>query len=170
MTTWNIERLAKHHERSAFDCGHPSLNDWLQQRAGQHDRKDLSRTFVATLTGATEVVGYYAIATHCVMSATLPVDQAKGLPPLDVPVALLGRLAVDQKMQGQGLGSYLLIDALRRVSRLADEIGIRAIEVDAIDHSAKTFYLKFGFCELLDNPRHLFLSMQVVRKLRLDRP
>lgn len=170
MTQWNIERLAKQHERSAFDCGHPSLNDWLQQRAGQHDRKDLSRTFVATHSGAAEVLGYYALATHYVAPAALPDEQAKGLPPMDVPVALLGRLAVDRTVQGQGLGSYLLVDALRRVSRLADEIGIRAIEVDAIDDSAKAFYLKFGFCELMDDSRHLFLPMQIVRKLRLDRP
>ena len=94
-------------------------------------------------------------------------DEAKGLPRLDVPVVLLGRLAVHHGMQGHGLGTFLLIDALRRVQPIAEHIGVRAIEVDAIDDSARSFYMKFGFNPLLDDPRHLYLSMQVIRKLNL---
>jgi GNAT superfamily N-acetyltransferase len=168
MTAWVIERLLKRHDRSPFDCGNSSLNEWLKDRAGQFERKDMSRTFVATRTGSDVVAGYYALSTHYVSTASLSAAQAKGLPPLDVPVALLGRLAVDRTTQGLGLGGLLLIDALRRVVRLADEIGIRAVEVDAIDDSAKSFYLKFGFCELRDDPRHLFLPLHVIRKLNLD--
>jgi GNAT superfamily N-acetyltransferase len=168
MANWVIERLLKRHERSPFDCGNASLNHWLKERAGQFDRKDMSRTFVATQPGSVVVVGYYALATHYVSPVALSADQAKGLPSIDVPVALLARLAVDKTAQRLGLGGLLLIDALRRVSRLADEIGIRAVEVDAIDDSAKAFYLKYGFSELRDDPRHLFLPLQAVRKLKLD--
>src|SRR5271168_4307035 len=101
------------------------------------------------------VVGYYAISTHGVRREDLPDDQAKGLPRIDVPVVLLGRLAVDRSAQGCGLGSLLLMDALRRIELLSDEVGIRAVEVDAIDDAARNFYLKFGFMPLIDDPNHL---------------
>ena len=89
------------------------------------------------------------------------------MPRLDVPVVLLGRLAVDRSVQGQGLGSLLLIDALRRAQHLAEHVGIRAVEVDAIDEAARQFYSRFGFVPLLDDPNHLFLPMPVIRKLGL---
>lgn len=164
---WVIEPLADRHERAAFDCGVPVLNDWLAQRAGQFTRKDLARTYVAVRPGEVAVLGYYALSSHMVRFEALPADQAKGLPRLDVPVALLGRLAVDRPTQGQGLGAELLIDALRRVQHLADRIGIRAVEVDAIDESAKRFYERHGFVPLLDDPRHLFLTLRVIRALKL---
>jgi GNAT superfamily N-acetyltransferase len=112
-------------------------------------------------------LGYYAISTHGVGREDLPDDQAKGLPQIDVPVVLLGRLAVDRGAQGCGLGSLLMIDALRRIEGLAEQVGIRAVEVDAIDDAARNFYLKFGFVPLLDDPHHLFLPMSALRKLGL---
>jgi GNAT superfamily N-acetyltransferase len=158
---WTIARLGRDHDRAAFDCGHAALNDWLKQRAGQFDQRDLARTYVAVRGQERAVLGYYAISSHLVRRGDLPEDQAKGLPRIDVPVVLLGRLAIDRGVQGQGLGSLLLIDALRR----AEQLGIRAIEVDAIDHAARKFYEKFGFVALLDNSQHLFLPMSIVRKL-----
>ena len=90
-----VERLANNHDRAMFECGQPALDDWLKTRAGQYDRKDLARTFVAVLPGEGRVLGYYALASHRVRFEALPDDQAKGLPKIDVPVVLLGRLAVD---------------------------------------------------------------------------
>jgi GNAT superfamily N-acetyltransferase len=162
-----IERLAKRHDRSLFNCGQPALDDWVKTRAGQFDRRDLARTFVAVFAGQSLVLGYYALASHRVRFESLPEDQAKGLPKIDVPVVLLGRLAVDQSMHGMGLGSFLLIDALRRALQVSTEIGIRAVEVDAIDNRARSFYVKFGFEPLLDDPNHLYLPMRVIRKLEL---
>lgn len=162
-----IERLAKRHDRSTFDCGQPALDDWLKTRAGQFDRRDLARTFVAVVAQAPRVVGYYALASHRVRFEALPDDQARGLPKIDVPVILLGRLAVDQTMQGKGLGSFLLIDALRRALQVAREIGIRAVEVDAADDGARAFYLKYDFVPLLDGANHLYSPMHVIRKLAL---
>jgi GNAT superfamily N-acetyltransferase len=165
--TWIIERLAKSHDRSLFHCGQPALDDWLKTLASQFDRRDLARTFVAVLPGDGRVLGYYALASHRVRFEALPDDQAKGLPKIDVPVVLLGRLAVDQSMHGKGLGSFLLIDALRRALQVSTEVGIRAVEVDAIDERARSFYLKYEFVPLLDDPNHLFLPMRVIRKLNL---
>lgn len=168
MSVWVIERLSRSHDRSAFDCGQPMLNDWLKYQAGQFDRRDLSRTFVVTRPDEATVCGYYALSTHRVLSEDLPEAESKGLPRLDVPVVLLGRLAVDRSAQGQGLGAFLLIDALRRALHIAGQVGVRAVEVDAIDEAARQFYLKFGFRALNDDPRHLFLPMHEIRKLKLD--
>lgn len=95
--------------------------------------------------------------------------EAKALPRLDVPVVLIGRLAVDRSVQGQGLGAMLLIDALNRALQISLQVGIRAVEVDAIDATARSFHLKFGFRPLLDDPRHLFLPLHEIRTLGLDR-
>jgi GNAT superfamily N-acetyltransferase len=168
MENWSIRRLDKVHDRSVFNCGQPMLNEWLKDRAGQFDRRDLSRTFVATRPDETLVLGYYAISTHRVIYDVLPSTEAKGLPRLDIPVVLIGRLAVDQSVQGRGLGALLLVDALRRSMQISEQVGIRAVEVDALDDTARNFYLKFGFCPLLDDPRHLFLPVQEIRKLKLD--
>ncbi|MEX0715563.1 MAG: GNAT family N-acetyltransferase [Planctomycetaceae bacterium] len=168
MATWTIRRLDKMHDRSTFTCCRPMLDEWIKDRAGQFDRRDLSRTFVATRPDEVVVLGYYAISTHRVIHEVLPAAEAKGLPRLDVPVVLIGRLAVDQRVQGQGLGALLLVDALRRSVRISEQVGIRAVEVDALDDAARNFYLKFGFRSLLDDARHLFLPMHEIRKLKLE--
>ena len=168
MANWTIRRLDQAHDRSVFDCGQRMLNEWLKDRASQFDRRDLSRTFVATRPDAATVLGYYAVSTHRVIYDVLPSTEAKGLPRLDIPVVLIGRLAVDQSVQGQGLGALRLVDALRRSMLISDQVGIRAVEVDALDDTARNFYSKFGFRPLLDDPRHLFLPMQEIRKLKLD--
>jgi GNAT superfamily N-acetyltransferase len=161
---WVIERLDRTHERSSFDCGKPVLNAWLEQRAGQWDKKDLARTYVLVPKDKRTVVGYYALTNHRVSYEALPADQAKGIPRIDVPVVLLGKLAVSRTHQGMGLGSLLLVDAMRRACDVADRVGVRAIEVDAIDEEARAFYSKYGFVSLLDDRNHLILPMAVVRK------
>jgi len=168
MAAWTIRRLEKRHDRSAFACGQPLLDEWLSERASQFDRRDLSRTFVATRPDEMIVRGYYALSTHRVVYEALPTVEAKTLPRLDVPVVLIGRLAVDRGMQGRGLGALLLIDALRRSLQISANVGIRAVEVDALNEAARNFYMRFGFRPLLDDPRHLFLPLHEIRKLGLD--
>lgn len=165
---WIIEPFDRlRHDRTGFDCGHLVLNDWLATKVSQFEKKDLARTYVLVKTGVTNIKGYYALSNHTVVYESLPEDQAKSLPQIDMPVVLIGRLAIDRSVQGQGLGEFLLIDALRRAEYLAKKIGIRAVEVEAIDESAKHFYERYGILALADDPRHLFLPMSVIRKLRL---
>ena len=168
MAISTIRRLDKDHDRSAFDCGQAVLNAWLKDRAGQFDRRDLSRTFVATRPNEATVLGYYALSAHRVICDVLPNAEARGLPRLDIPVVLIGRLAVDRNTQGTGLGASLLVDALRRSLQISEQVGIRAVDVDALDQDARSFYQKFGFRSLLDDPRHLFLPIHEIRKLKLD--
>lgn len=170
MGAFEIRRFGPSHDRSHFDCGVLSLNDWLLKQVSQYERRDLARTYVAVQTGEMRVLGYYALSMHRVRHEELPADQAKGLPRLDVPVVLLGRLAVDRTVQGQGLGSTLLLDALARSAHISRQVGVRAVEVDAIDELAKSFCLKYGFTALLDDQQHLYLPMHVIRKLDLPEP
>ena len=164
---WVIQRLGKSHDRASFDCGKPPLNDWLQRLASQYQRRDLARIYVAVRENEPRVLGYYAISNHLVRYDALPEEQAKGLPTIDIPVVLLGRLAVDKTVQGQGWGTHLLMDALHRAAHISEHVGIRAVEVDAIDEAARQFYLKFGFVPLMDDRQHLFLPMHVICQLEL---
>ena len=165
---WSVEPFDRQwHDRSSFDCGIPILNEWLTTKVSQFEKKDLARTYVLVEAGSTVVKGYYALSNHTVAYESLPADQVKGLPQIDMPVVLIGKLAVDRSLQGQGLGEFLLIDALRRAEYLATKIGIRAVEVDAINEVAKRFYERYDFLSLSDDPRHLFLPMNIIRKLQL---
>jgi GNAT superfamily N-acetyltransferase len=166
--SWVIEALAPTHDRNPFDCGAIGLNDWLHKLAGQFVRRDLARVYVAVRGNEPRILGYYAISAHHVLHQMLPGELVKGLPRMELPTILLGRLAVDRSVKGEGLGRLLLIDALRRAQSLVDQIGIRAVEVDAIDDAARQFYVKFGFQPLLDDVRHLILPMQAIRKLGLS--
>ena len=165
--TWRIEELAADHDRSRFACGHGSLDVFLQQFAGQNQRTGVSRTFVAVRPGDRTVHGYYSLAAGSVEFQHLTDEQRRRLPRYPVPVAHLGRLAVDRAAQGRGLGAFLLVDALARVDRVDRDLGIHAVAVVAIDDAARRFYLKFGFTPMADDPQHLFLPMKTVRKLRL---
>jgi GNAT superfamily N-acetyltransferase len=165
---WGVEPFdRRRHDRSRFDCGAAALNDWLRTKAGQYEKRDLARTYVLVEAGQSSVKGYYALSNHTIVYEALADDQAKGLPRIDVPVVLIGRLAVDLSVQGQGLGEFLLMDALRRADSLSRRIGIQAVEVDAIDDSARRFYERYGFTRLKDDPRRLYLPMKIIRKLKL---
>jgi GNAT superfamily N-acetyltransferase len=170
MAEWRIQALSSRHDRSGFSCGQPSLDQFIEQLASQHAKRDFSRTYVAILPPAHRVLGYYALSAGSFDLSVLPEPERKKLPRHPVPVAHLGRLAVDQIARGQGLGAFLLLDALARCERLADEIGLHAVEVHAIDDAARNFYLKYGFEPLLDDVHHLYLPMKAIRKLALNQP
>lgn len=135
------EPLAAGHELSGFDSGVSSLDDWLRRRAMQNQASGGSRTFV-TCDGD-RVVAYYALAASAVASDATTGRFRRNMPD-PVPVAVLGRLAVDKTCQGRGLGRALFRDAARRVVVAADSIGIRGILVHAISGEAKAFYVGLG--------------------------
>lgn len=162
-----IEALRKDHIKAGFSCGKPSLDLFLRQTARQFDDKRIGRTFVLVDDASLEVIGYYTLASGNVGFDTIP--EGKKLPPkIPVPVVLLGRLAVDARHMGKRLGELLLIHALWRASIVAKHLGVYAVEVDAIDDDAKSFYQKYGFTPLLDDPRHLYLPMKTIEALELD--
>ncbi len=166
MTDWKIEHLGSHHVRTEFDCGEPSLSDWIKQQASQFVSRDLAKVYVLVRCDDPRVWGYYAVSTCQIRFEELPPKHSKGLPrKLSIPAALIGKLAVDRSLQGQKIGSVLLFDALRKVRDLSEAIGIRAIVVDAIDQRAREFYLHHDFIAFADDPDRLFIPLSIVRKL-----
>lgn len=138
--------LTEQHVLEPFDCGNEVLDDWLRRRAMKNQHLNASRTFVICLEGTMRVVGYYSIATGSVSHVDLGRSLRQNMPD-PVPVVLIGRLAVDVCTQGHNFGKWLLNDAVVRVSNLAEQVGIKAIMVHAINEQAKTFYEYFGFVQ-----------------------
>ena len=156
-----IEPLTGDHDRSLFDCGEESLNVFLKQFARQNDARGLGRTYVTVLPDETRILGYYTLSSGSIAVEQIP----EKLPRYPVPIAHLGRLAVDLAAHGDRLGGLLLIDALRRISRVAEQLGSYAVEVYALSDAARNFYLRYGFVELLDDRLHMYLSIKQIRKL-----
>ena len=157
-----VRRLDKRTKLEEFDCGASVLNEWLRQFAYSDQRAGASVTYV--LQRGTRVVGFYTLAPHAIESGEVGNRLGAGLPRhRPIPVILLARLGLDLSEQGSGLGADLLRDALARSAAAADEIGGRAVVVDAKDDRAIAFYQRFGFESLPDNPNHLYLLMKDLR-------
>ena len=156
-----IEKLAKHHDVSSFDCGKPSLNDWLSRFALANQQNDSARTYVLHRAG--RVIGYYSLSAGAVRKEESPARIAKGLARHPIGVILLARLAVDGTAHGTGLGKLLLLDALTRAMAASDAIGARAVLVHALDGEAEAFYKRFGFESSPLDPKQLMLLMKDLR-------
>jgi predicted GNAT family N-acyltransferase len=168
MDVWLIAPLGKEHDRAQFSCGEPSLDRFLKESARQNQDKDFSRTFVLTRENGTRILGYYSLTAGEMERASLPPEITKKLPKYPVPVVILGRLAVDQSVQGKQLGDRLLRDALDRCLSASTSIGIHAVVVDAISERAKAFYEKFGILPMIDSTLRAYLPLATVRKARRD--
>jgi GNAT superfamily N-acetyltransferase len=164
---WWIEPLRGDHSRANFWCGNPSLDRYLKEQAGQDLRRGCATPFVlVSERGDTTIRGYYTLSSYGIDVGELPVAVAKKLPryPL-IPATLLGRLAVDRSLQGQGIGEFLLMDALHRALVQSVEIAAAAVVVDAIDEGALRFYRHFGFVAFPAFASRLFLPMKAVGEL-----
>jgi ribosomal protein S18 acetylase RimI-like enzyme len=159
LTDWLIQLFRAEHDRSKFSCGVPSLDKFIRQLASQYDRRGIAKTYVALQEGSNTVNGFYSILTSSIDFQLLPADLSQRLPCHPVPAVLIGRLAVSDECQGQLLGEKLLLDSLQRTVLLSLDIGIHAVHVYAINDSAASFYRKYGFAPLQDQPNHLFLPL-----------
>jgi GNAT superfamily N-acetyltransferase len=151
-----IEPLGKH-DRAAFSCGVAALDDWFRLRAGQDEKRNVARVFVA-IDNRGGIVGFYSLSSFTLSIADLPPEHAKRLPRYDaIPAAIIGRLARDKKVQGEGVGDLLLADAVRRVIGAARSLAVFAIVVEATDVKAAAFYRDFGFVPFPNRPLRLFM-------------
>jgi len=163
---WRIEPLQRDHDRTLFSCGEPALDDYLARFARQNQESGVSRTLVAVNDPApTRVLGYYSLAVGAIDKANLPPSAARRFPNFPVPIARLARLAVDRSQQGKGLGEDLLLDALSRCLRVADDIGIAAVLIDAKHERAKAFYTRYELNALPDHPLTLWMPLPALRRL-----
>lgn len=164
-TKFTISLLANQHDRAAFSCGEPSLDSYLQKQAKQDTRRDAAVTYVLTVDDSAHVLGYYTLNADSVSLTDLPADVQKKLARYArVGASKLGRLAVDERYKGKGLGAELLYDALKRSLALADDIGIAVVIVDALNDNARRFYEKYGFQLLVDSGDKLFIPIKTLRK------
>jgi GNAT superfamily N-acetyltransferase len=152
-----IEPLGKHHDRAAFRCGQPELDDWFQRRATQDERRNIARVFVVA-DDTLGIIGFYSLSSFTLSIGDLPEEMARKLPRYDaIPAALIGRLARDERARGQGIGELLLADAIRRILGAGRSVAMFSIVVEAKDARAVEFYHDFGFRSFPLNPRRLFL-------------
>lgn len=154
---WKIERLTEKHDCRKFRCGVHNLDNFLIRHALENDRRRLGSTYVAVLEETGQVIGYVTLCSNSVHFENLPTGD---LPHYPIPGILIARLAVAKTTQSMGVGTGLMLMALRLAIEIADQLGVFAVTVNAIGDKAKTFYQKrFGFTELLDDPYHLFVTV-----------
>lgn len=151
------EPLGHEHRIGDFCCGEPALDDWLRRRAPSNQATGASRTFVVTDESG-QIWAYYALAAGAVSHQESPGSIRRNMPD-PVPVMVLVRLAVDQRMQRLQIGGALLQDALRRALSVAQNIGVRALLVHAINERARQFYTHYGFVSSPANPLILMLPL-----------
>ena len=158
-----ISPLNPSHDRTGFQCGVEALDRYLKKQAKQDTKRHISRVFVATKPNNPKaVIGYYTLSTLSIALNQLPERLARKLPKHPVPAALIGRLAVSNAAQGQGVGKMLLADAIKRTLAVSDQIAIYTMVVDAVNDNAKGFYEQFGFTRLSDDSSRLFLPLKSI--------
>ncbi|MDR3425425.1 MAG: GNAT family N-acetyltransferase [Alphaproteobacteria bacterium] len=157
MTLTAPTLLTPSHDLDDFCCGVASLDDWLKRRARQNQISGASRTYV--VAAGQKAVGYYCLASGALALGEAPTSLRRNMPD-PVPVAILGRLAVDMAWRGRGLGAALLQDAFLRTVQAAGILGIRGLLVHAISDEAKAFYEHHGFIVSPTQPMTLIVSLK----------
>ena len=163
---------AKSQDRTAFFCGVPQIDNYLKLTAKKGSKADVVRIWVV-LDDDRRTLGFYGINMHAVVAEDMPDELTKKAPRHGMlPAAFISMIGVDQTMQGKGLGSALLADALSRIGRVSDEIGTSAVLLDVFDCGEleivarrKSYYKSFGFTPLPDQPLRMFMPIQTVREL-----
>ncbi|MCB9823358.1 GNAT family N-acetyltransferase [Candidatus Nomurabacteria bacterium] len=157
--------LDSKHKKSEFTCGNTYLDNYIQKQAKQDIKRKLSACFVLS-NEDNEIKGFYTLSNAGIPREMIPEEISKKLPRAydSLPVTLLGRLAINEKNKGQGLGKLLLIDALKRSLEVSGVIGSMAVIVDPIDENAVKFYDKYGFISLPDSKK-MFLPMKTIELL-----
>jgi GNAT superfamily N-acetyltransferase len=163
-----IRHLEEFDEVESFDCGDDALNNYLKRHAWTNQQKSsIGVTYVALDESAPRaVLGYFTVATSSVPRNSLPKKYVRGLPPYDLPLILLARLAVDKRFAGRGLGDALIAEVFKITLRVADEVGCRCIVTDAYRHRVG-WYAKYGFIPIegtaKDGTRKMFLDVRTIR-------
>ncbi len=156
------EALSSEHQLDEFDCGAPSLNDYLKRRAASDQSAEKSRTYV--VCRGSRVIGFFSLAAASVEPAEATARAVKGQGKQPIPAVLIGRLAVDSAEQGGRLGEALLLEALAKAAYAAHTIGARVVLVHALDDRARAFYTRYGFEPSPTDPLHLMMLMKDIRK------
>ena len=164
-----IRRLEESDEVDGFDCGDESLDNYLRRHAWTNQEKVSIGVIYVAVDESTPrtVLGYFTLAISSVPRDRFPSKYVRGLPPYDLPLILLARLAVDRRFSGKGLGHALISEALKITLRVADEVGCRCIITDAYPDKAG-WYARYGFlpleCTAATSSQKMFLDVRTVRR------
>jgi len=154
------------YHRKSFDCGDENLNRYLREQARQDAERRVAAPFVLIHPDSQSVVGFYTLSASIIPMDELPPELMMRLPRYgQMPVTLLGRLAVDRSVGGQGVGEFLLVDALRRCLEATQQIASMAVIVEAKNQQAESFYRYFDFQPFQQTPLRLFLPMEQIARL-----
>ncbi len=158
MTSYGIRSFDKAVNITSFQCGHPLLDEYIRRDASQDARRNVARVFVATPTSDPHhLAGFFTLGAGSISCTELPEPLAKKLPRYPVPVALIGRLAVDAEFQRKGLGAILLADAFQKDANASAMLAMVGIVVEANDAAAFSFYQHLGFQPLPGQPSRMLL-------------
>lgn len=157
-----IQLLTAQHRRDGFDCGDAALNEFLFRQAGQQQRRGFGKTYVSVAEDGVTVTGFITVSAGQIATSALP-SQMK-LPRYPAPMLRIGRLAVDVRHQGKGIGQDLLAFALRLAVEFSQRVGLYAVVVDAKHDKAKAFYVRLGFIACVDNPLCLYLPIATLEQ------
>ena len=156
-TGFRFEPLSPEHDRASFRCGESVLDAYVQRQARQDTSRNLAQVYILTRDGKI-VDGFYSLSATSIDPSGLPLKIARKLPHYGIPATLLGRMAIDERMQGINLGNLVLVNALHTAWEGSRVIGSWAVVVDA-KQSARDFYLRHDFQPFPDHPSRLFLTM-----------
>jgi GNAT superfamily N-acetyltransferase len=151
------EPLHDGHDLESFQCGIASLDDWLKKRARANQAGGASRSYV--IATGNRVIGYYCLSSGAIAAIDAPGKIRRNMPD-PIPMAVLGRLAIDREWQGKRIGVALLQNAVLRTTQAAAILGIRGLLVHAISDEAKAFYAHHGFAPSPSDPMTLLLSIK----------
>jgi GNAT superfamily N-acetyltransferase len=156
--------LAEDDDRTGFDCGRESMNQWFRRHAWANHAAGVSRVNVICDTATARIVGYVTLSAAQIERAALPRPQQRNKPD-PVPATLLGRLAIHKDRHGSGYGRSLLLFALRAALRASRDVGSFGVIAHPLDDPARGFYARWGFQDLPFDPRRAL----IVRMVDLER-
>lgn len=160
-----FEPLGPTHDRAAFSCEEPRLENYLKTQARQDAQKKLATVFIMTADGRA-IAGFYTLSQYSIWSGEIPEQVTRKLTKHDrVPATLIGRLARDSAYRGTGAGDLLLVNALQRCLAVSAQAGSWAVVVEAKNERGTAFYKKFGFESFPSRPLKLFLPTATIEKL-----
>ena len=162
MSLRGPEPLGPQHRLEGFDCGKPTLNDWLLRHARQAQGSGSAKTFV--VVDDARVVGYFSLTVGQIDTLDAAERIRKGMGQYPLPVVILARLAVSTTDHGRGIGVGLLQEAIRRTMLIAEHAGIRAMLTHPIDEDATRFYTRFGFIASPLREQQLLLLLKDARR------
>jgi GNAT superfamily N-acetyltransferase len=164
--SYQFSILDKTHNKASFLCGINLLDDYIRTQANQDKKKRVAVTYVLHEKDSNTIVGYYTLSSTAIELGEIPAMLQGKIPKYpNLPATLIARLALDRKSQEQGLGQYLLVDALQRAYSVSQQIASYAVIVETINGATERFYKKHGFLDLSNQSSQLFITMRDIEEL-----